>query len=98
MSRQAQLFVDPVPDLHPDAKRYMIDCKYSTTRMFFIPAGEPQLTDAAIITSLLYRHEAECGQCDTRRLWRHADPELREQTERCWSQLMAQVGLADRKN
>ena len=96
MSTNAQLFIDPLPELGDGAKRLQIDCTWGTTTAYLIPGGL-DLTDEAITTSLIYRHEAECGRCNLAPLWKHADPKLRALVERIWEQL-ATMALAERRN
>jgi len=96
MSTTARLYVDPQPDLGDGAKRLRIDCKWSTTTAWLVP-GDLELTDEQVVTSLLYRHEAECGRCRTERLWQHADLSLRAAVERVWEQMGA-AELRGRRN
>ena len=88
MSTSARLFIDPQPDLGDGAKRLQVDCKWSTTTAWLVP-GPVELTDEQLITSLLYRHESECGRCRTERLWQQADRDLRVAVEQVWEQMGA---------
>jgi len=96
MSTTAKLYIDSQPDLGVGAKRLRIDCKWSTTTAWLVP-GPVELTDEQIITSLLYRHESECGRCRTERLWQHADLNLRDVVEDVWEQAAA-AEMRERRN
>jgi len=96
LSTTAKLFVDPQPDMGDGAKRLRIDCKWSVTTAYLVP-GPVELTDEQVITSLLYRHESECGRCRTERLWQHADLSLRDAVEQVWQQMGA-AELRERRN
>jgi hypothetical protein len=96
LSTTAKLFIDPTPEYGQGAKRLQVDCKWSTTTAHLIP-GPIELTDEQLLTSLLYRHEAECGRCNTARLWQRADQNLREAVEQTWEQLAA-AELRARRN
>jgi len=96
MSTSAKLLVDPQPDLGDGAKRLRIDCKWSTTTAWLVP-GLAELTDEQVVTSMLFKHEAECGRCNTSRLWERADLSLRDAVEQVWEQIGA-AELRDRRN
>ena len=96
MSTTAKLFIDSMPDLAEGAKRFVVDCKWSTTTAHLFPGGL-ELTDEAVITSLLYRHEAECGKCNTARLWQHADLTMRDTVEQTWDRLQ-ELAMSERRN
>lgn len=70
------------PDLHPDAVRIEVDCPASCTGLTSIPAGPVKLTQAQLITSAVFEHEARCGECSTEDAHRHGDPAIRAETER----------------
>jgi len=96
VSTTARLFVDPQPDLGDGAKRLQVDCKWSTTTAYLVP-GLVELTDEQVVTSMLYKHEAECGRCNTARLWQHADQNLRDAVEQAWEQIGA-AEMRERRN
>ena len=96
MSTTAKLYIDSQPDLGDGAKRLRIDCKWSVTTAWLVP-GPVDLTDEQLITSLLYRHEAECGRCNTARLWQRADQSLRDAVEQVWEQMGA-AEMRERRN
>jgi len=96
MSTSARLYIDAQPDMGDGAKRLRIDCKWSVTTAWLVP-GPVELTDEQLLTSLLYRHEAECGKCNTARLWQRADLNLRDAVEQVWQQMGA-AELRERMN
>jgi len=96
VSTTARLYIDPQPDLGKDAKKISVDCKWSTTTAWLVP-GQVELTDEQLVTSLLYRHEAECGRCNTARLWQRADQNLRDAVEKVWQQMGA-AEMRERRN
>jgi hypothetical protein len=97
MSTSAQLFIDPMPELAEGAKRYLVDCKWSSTRLIFCPGGDLKLTEPMLITIVIQRHEDECGRCNLARLWRHADPSLKQAVDDAWQQLGA-MAMQERRN
>ena len=96
MSTTARLYVNAMPEMGQGAKKIEIDCKFSTSTAYLIPGGL-ELTDEQVITSLLYKHESECGRCRTERLWQHADLNLRTAVEETWQQ-MAAAEIRERRN
>jgi len=96
VSTTARLIVAPQPDLGKGAKKISVDCKWSTTTAWLVP-GLVDLTDEQLVTSMLYRHESECGRCDTARLWQRADLSLRDAVEDAWQQ-MGTAELRERRN
>ncbi len=96
MSTSAKLSVAPQPDLGKGAKRLQVDCKWSTTTAYLVP-GLVELTDEQVVTSMLYRHEAECGRCNTARLWERADLNLRDAVDQVWEQMGA-AEMRERRN
>jgi hypothetical protein len=101
MSTTARLFIDPAPELGSEAKRYMIDCKFSTTRLWFSP-GSIDLTEPHRISIVLQRHEDECGHCRLDRLWeRHGDLAMKAEVERVYGEVQRRIvakHLAGRRN
>jgi hypothetical protein len=94
MSTSARLFVDPQPALGPDAKRFMVDCKYGTTRLWWTP-GKLELPERHVVSVLLQRHADECGRCRLDRLWaEHGDPALKQATDQMW-ELIRERQVAD---
>ena len=92
----ARLFVDDLPGLGEGARRFLLDCKWGTTRLIHVP-GPVEITDEQLITTLIYRHGSECGRCNLALLWKRADPEMREAVKRTWRQLGA-LALRERRN
>jgi hypothetical protein len=97
MSTTAKLFIDDLPEVGEGARRYLVDCKWSTTRLIFCPGGPAELSEAMLITIVVQRHEDECGRCNLARLWRHADPSLKQAVDDVWQQLGAMV-MQERRN
>jgi hypothetical protein len=97
MSTTAKLFIDEMPEVGDGVKRYLVDCKWSTTRLIFCPGGDLKLTQEQLVTVVLQRHEAECGRCNLARLWRHADPSLKQAVDDVWRRL-GSLALKDRRN
>ena len=98
MSTTAQLFVDAAPELGARARRYTVDCKWSTTRMFFAPSPTLDLPEPTRVSIVLMNHEENCGRCNLERLWqRRGDVKLREMTEEAWRQFGA-AALKERRN
>lgn len=87
MSTTAKLFVDDLPELGDGVRRYVVDCKWSTTRLLYAP-GELDLAERHLKTIALQKHEDECGKCNLGRLWReHADLAIKAVVDRVWDQL-----------
>ena len=101
MSTTARLFIDPAPELGEQAFRYTVDCKWSTTRLWFSP-GELDLPEQHRVSIVLQRHEDECQRCNLDRLWReHGDPAVKAEVERIYShiqQRQVERHLAGRRN
>jgi hypothetical protein len=101
VSTTAKLFIDPAPELGEQAFRYTIDCKYSTTRLWFSPGGL-DLTERHRVSIVLQRHEDECQRCNLTRLWeRHGDPAMKQAVDELYDQVqqrMVAKHLAGRRN
>ncbi len=91
MSTPAKLFIDPLPEYGDGARRYLIDYKWSVTRLIHAPVdGGLELSEPHLISVALQKHEDECGKCNLGRFWReHGDLELKELADRTWEQLGA---------
>ena len=85
------------PDLGPDAVRFEVDCPASITGLTSIPTPALRLTDEMLILAAGYAHEERCGACDVSAVLDRGDQELRELTERTWSELRAAV-MRGRRN
>lgn len=101
MSTTARLYIDLAPELGSEFKRYTVDCKFSTTRLWFSP-GQVDLPEKHRVSVVLIRHEEGCGRCNLDRLWREqGDPALRDWTDQVWEQLQQQAAaevMAGRRN
>jgi hypothetical protein len=97
MSTTANLFIDDLPEVGDGVRRYLVDCKWSTTRLIFCPGGDLKLTQEQLVTVVLQRHEDECGKCNLTRLWQHADLSLKQSVDDAWRQLVVQA-LRGRRN
>jgi hypothetical protein len=85
MSTSARLFIDPAPELGSETTRYTIDCKFSTTRLWFSP-GPIDFPEPHRVSIALQKHEDECGRCNLARLWReHGSPEMKAEVDRIYS-------------
>ncbi len=86
MRTTARPYIDADPELGAETKRYMVDCKFWTTRLWFS----------------LQKHEDECGRCNLARLWReHGSPEMKAEVDRLHSEIqerMVAAHLAGRRN
>ena len=93
MSRRpaATVRVLTLPNLHPDAVRVEVECRYSTTGMTQVPAPRgPELPTPALITAACFEHEARCGDCDTSEAHAQGHAELRAWTEEAWVRMAAE--------
>ena len=101
MSTTAKLFIDVQPEMGPETRRYTIDCKFSTTRLWFSP-GPIDFPEPHRVSIALQKHEDECGRCNLARLWReHGSPEMKAEVDRIYShiqQRQVERHLAGRRN
>ena len=97
MSTTAKLFIDPQPDLGKGATRFIVDCKWGTTRLFHCPGGPLELSQELLVTVVLQRHEEECGRCRLDRLWQYGDPALKAMVDATWDR-MQEMAMAERRN
>ncbi len=97
MSTTAKLFIDPKLDLGPQPVRYVVDCKWGTTRLLHCPGGPPELSRELLITVVLQRHEEECGRCRLDRLWQHGDPSLKAMVDATWDRIQ-ELAMQERRN
>lgn len=101
MSTSARLFIDPAPEVGEQAFKYTVDCKWSTTRLWFSP-GEIDLPERHRVSIALTRHEEECQRCNLDRLWRsHGDPEMKQAVDELYDQVrqrMVAAHLNGRRN
>jgi hypothetical protein len=95
------LFIDPAPELGAETKRYMVDCKFGTTRLWFSP-GPIDFPEPHRVSIALQKHADECGRCNLARLWReHGSPEMKAEVGRVHGEIqtrMVQRHLAGRRN
>jgi hypothetical protein len=64
---------EPAPDLAPDARQIMIDCKHGTTTLTVFPPRDPAAVkphEAACVRLALLKHWSEEGCGCTRQLRR----------------------------
>jgi hypothetical protein len=97
MSTTAKLFIDDLPEVGDGVRRYLVDCKWSTTRLLFCPGGDLKLTQEQLVTVVLQRHEDECGKCNLNRLWQHADLSLKGLVDDAWRRF-GSLALKERRN
>jgi hypothetical protein len=97
MSTTAKLFIDDLPEVGDGVRRYLVDCKWSTTRLIFCPGGDLELTQEQLVTVVLQRLEDECGKCNLNRLWQHADLGLKRTVNDAWRRLGA-LAIRERRN
>jgi hypothetical protein len=101
MSTTARLFVDAAPEMGEQAFKYTVDCKWSTTRLWFSP-GPIDFSERHRVSIVLCRHEEECQRCNLSRLWeRHGDPAMKQAVDELYDQVqqrMVQRHLAGRVN
>ena len=98
MSTTANLFVEDAPELGERARRYTVDCKWGTTRMFFAPSPTLDLPETTRVSIVLMDHSEDCGKCNLERLWRrHGALKLRDLTGRAWQELGG-FALKERRN
>jgi hypothetical protein len=98
VSTTAHLFIDELPQFGDGCKRYLVDFKWASTHLFYMPGGPIDLSEQHRISVLLQRHEEECGRCNTARLWRqHGDPHLKAAVDGLWEQ-MGLSTPAERRN
>jgi hypothetical protein len=81
VSTRAKLLIDDMPDLGLGAKRYQVDCRWSTSTAWLIP-GPLDLPSELIVMQVVMKHQDECGQCDLSDVWRQTDPQMRAELER----------------
>jgi hypothetical protein len=96
LSTSASLFIDPLPDLGEGVKRFTVDCKWGTTRLWHVPGppGSLELSERHLVSVVLQRHEDECGRCNLAPLWRRGDPALKRAVD--W--LSATMAAQERRN
>lgn len=101
MSTTPRFYADDAPDLGADAKKFTVDCKHSTTRIWWTP-GQLQLPEKHVISVLLQRHEDECGRCRLEKLWeQHGDPAMKTAVDELYDrvrQRQFEKHLAGRRN
>jgi hypothetical protein len=101
MSTTARLFIDPAPELGEQAFRYRVDCKFSTSTLYFSP-GPIDLPEAHRVSICLQTHEDRCGKCRLEKLWeRHGDPAMKAEVDRLHGEIqqrMVAKHLAGRRN
>jgi hypothetical protein len=97
MSTSARLYIDPMPRLGPDVRRFTVDCKWGTTQLWHVPSPTLDLSDRILITVVLQRHEEECGRCNLQRLWHRGDPTVKALSDAVSEQLTA-AALSGRRN
>ena len=94
MSTSASLFIDAMPDLGAGAKRFTVDCKWSTTQLWHVPSPALDLDERHLIGVVLQKHQDECGRCNLAHLWRRGDPALKRAVDR----LSATAAVQGRRN
>jgi hypothetical protein len=101
VSTTARLFIDPAPELGEGSQRFMVDCKWSTTRVWWTP-GKLVLPERHVVSVLLQRHDEECGRCNLTRLWRdHGDPAMKQAVDELYDRVQRRMvarHLAGRRN
>lgn len=78
---KAVLLIDDLPELGEGARRYAVDCRWSTSTAHYIPGGL-DLPPELLILQVASKHEAECGQCDMSRVWKQVDPRMLAEMQR----------------
>lgn len=87
MSTSAKLFIDPAPEVGEQGKKYTVDCKWGTTKLWFAP-GPIDLPERHRVSVVLTRHEEECQRCNLARLWReYGDLALKAETDRLHAEI-----------
>lgn len=86
MSRpEASVRVLALPQIAPRAVRIEVACPHATTGITQVPAsGGVALTIPRLTTCVVYRHEEECGRCDTTAAHARGDQTVRSLTESTW--------------
>lgn len=88
----ARLRVRQLPQLGAGARVVVVDCPHSRTRLGIVAPTDRYMAQAEpyLKLSALYRHESECGDCDTEPVWSaHGLLELRAGVDRQWDALVA---------
>ena len=104
MSRRptATVRVLNLPHIAPDAVRVEVECKYLTTGLTSVPGPAFALTRSQMVTAAVFEHEARCHRgCDTTEAHQQGDQAVREQMDRAWDHLQAEMGrryAASRRN
>ena len=95
---RASLTIYRQPDLTPDAKRFEVDCRYSTTGLTIVPSPAIGWTDEALITAAAFAHAEKCGSCDLGEVFARGDQQARDLTERLWSKIQGALLMQARRN
>lgn len=87
----ATVRVRALPQLAPGAVRVEVACRHSLTRVTQAPVPGGFLMSLLTLTTFVtYRHEEECGRCDTSAAHAKGDQRVRDLTEQTWSQHQAE--------
>ena len=91
-----RLWVDRMPEEGEVVERWTLDCKWSTTGLYFLP-GKLNVPESALAGVVMMTHQKRCGRCNLERLWRQrGDLTLRDKAEEAWQQFQALVMQARR--
>ena len=86
------------PGLAPDAKRFEIDCHYSTTGLTSIPTPAVPMADEMLILAASYAHQERCGACDVSDVLDRGDQQMSQLTEELWPKVQGALIMRGRRN
>jgi hypothetical protein len=95
------LRVEHLPHLGRQARRVTVSCSNKRTAMSMVPLQRLPFLEEGMPhfkAGVIYRHESECGRCDTGPLWRSEGLEaIRAMVDAAWDGMVGDA-LAELRN
>jgi hypothetical protein len=92
LSTTPRLRVEPLLVLGRAGRRVVVVCSAARSSLGIAPPTDKYLVEALPLlkAAVLYRHEDECGRCNTERLWtEHGLQQLRATIDQAWDEAVA---------
>jgi hypothetical protein len=87
------LRVEQLPHLGPQARQVSVTCRNRRTAMSMVPLQRLSFLEEGMPyfkAGVIYRHESECGKCDTSWLWASERLlALRDAVDSAWDHMVA---------